>query len=59
MKTKTSEVLYVSSAVVLVISYLAIVFNPFNNIDWTFVGVCEVAMVGMFLLGVVKDNKGE
>ena len=32
---------------------------PFDNIDWVFVGMMEVSVVGVFFLAVIKDRKGE
>ena len=56
---KTSSILFATSAVALLVAYLTIVLMPFDNIDWIFVGMMEVSVVGVFFLAVIKDRKGE
>jgi hypothetical protein len=56
---KTSSILFATSAVALLVAYLTIVLMPFDNIDWVFVGMMEVSVVGVFFLAVIKDRKGE
>ena len=56
---KTSSILFTTSAVALLVAYLTIVLMPFDNIDWVFVGMMEVSVVGVFFLAVIKDRKGE
>ena len=56
---KTSSILFATSAVALLVAYLTIVLMPFDNLDWVFVGMMEVSVVGVFFLAVIKDRKGE
>ena len=56
---KTSSILFATSAVALLVAYLTIVLMPFDNIDWVFVGMMEISVVGVFFLAVIKDRKGE
>ena len=56
---KTSSILFTTSAVALLVAYLTIILMPFDNIDWVFVGMMEISVVGVFFLAVIKDRKGE
>ena len=56
---KTSSILFATSAVALLVAYLTIILMPFDNIDWVFVGMMEISVVGVFFLAVIKDRKGE